>query len=244
MATAAPSRRRPFGRWWPSTSTAPSPAATASCASCAWRAGRRGFAWPWRRLAPALARYLIDRDRGRLKAAMVGDSWPGNAREALEAEAQRFAAERAMAAAAARRADVLARWQGADARLVIVTASPEILVAPFARGLGAETADRHAAGVRRGRAHRRARREPTAAGAEKVRGCGSVRRGCPAGGRLWRQRRRHARCWPWPREGHEGLRAEAMRHARRRGSGPARAAAERVCARSPRSGRRRAASSI
>ena len=30
------------------------------------------------------------------------------------------------------------RWQGQGARLVIVTASPEIIVAPFARGLGAE----------------------------------------------------------------------------------------------------------
>ncbi len=29
-------------------------------------------------------------------------------------------------------------WQAAGARLVIVTASPDIVVAPFARGLGAE----------------------------------------------------------------------------------------------------------
>ncbi len=39
------------------------------------------------------------------------------------------------------------RWQAQGARLIIVTASPESVVAPFARGLGCRPADRHPAGV-------------------------------------------------------------------------------------------------
>ncbi|HEY3694274.1 HAD-IB family hydrolase [Phenylobacterium sp.] len=104
----------------------------------AWRAGRgrhlRGLA----KLAPAVAGYLRDRDRGRLKAAAVHEFLKGAPRAVLEGEALAFAR-----ASAARllRPDALATWRrwGAEgARRVIVTASPELTVAPFARDLGAE----------------------------------------------------------------------------------------------------------
>jgi phosphatidylglycerophosphatase C len=103
------------------------------------------LAWrrsPWRlaegivRLAPAAVRWLIDRDRGRLKSAAVhvflGGRTPAQVSEAAEA----FASEARLL-----RSDALACWAdwgGKGARRVIVTASPELLVAPFARRLGAE----------------------------------------------------------------------------------------------------------
>ncbi|MBV9996969.1 MAG: HAD-IB family hydrolase [Caulobacteraceae bacterium] len=104
----------------------------------AWRAGARRYAAGLARLLPAAARFLSDSDRSRLKAACVKEFLAGTPLTQLEAEAQGFATERAPSLL---RPDALAvwrRWQGRSARLVIVTASPEPLVAPFARGLGAE----------------------------------------------------------------------------------------------------------
>lgn len=103
-----------------------------------WRAG------PWRyglgcvRLVPAGVAYLFHRDRGRIKAAAVAAFLKGETRQVLEADAQRFADlawERFM------RPDALtawAQWRHDGARLVIVTASPDLTVAPFARRLGAD----------------------------------------------------------------------------------------------------------
>lgn len=103
-----------------------------------WRAG------PWRhavgmlRLAPAAAAYVFHRDRGRLKAAAVREFLRGAPREILEAEARDFAERFSRSLL---RPDAVAawkRWRAEHVRLVIVTASPELLVAPFARGLGAD----------------------------------------------------------------------------------------------------------
>jgi phosphatidylglycerophosphatase C len=104
----------------------------------AWRVDRgrhlRGLA----RLAPAVVAYLRHRDRGRLKAAAVREFLKGVPRTVLEGEAQAFARS---SAAAMLRPDALETWRrwGAEgARRVIVTASPELTVAPFARDLGAD----------------------------------------------------------------------------------------------------------
>ena len=103
-----------------------------------WRAGRRGWAVGLVKLAPAVATYARDRDRGRIKAASVREFLGGVDRATLAAEAEAFAQDvwsRFM------RPDALACWNDWGARgahRVIVTASPEETVAPFARRLGAE----------------------------------------------------------------------------------------------------------
>lgn len=103
-----------------------------------WRAG------PWRyllglvRLLPSALTYLLDRDRGRIKAAAVREFLRGARRETLEAEAREFAE---LHSPALLRPDAVAtwkRWRGEHVRLVIVTASPNITVAPFAQALGAD----------------------------------------------------------------------------------------------------------
>lgn len=103
-----------------------------------WRAGRRGWALGLMKLAPAVATYAKDRDRGNIKAASVKQFLRGVSRSELEADAQEFAAEvwdRFI------RPDALACWNDwgrKGAHRVIVTASPGLTVAPFARSLGAE----------------------------------------------------------------------------------------------------------
>ncbi|HEX3406671.1 MAG TPA: HAD-IB family hydrolase [Caulobacteraceae bacterium] len=103
-----------------------------------WRAGRGGYLAGLAALAPAAARYLADRDRGRIKAAAVKRFLKGVARAELESQAQRFAAEQGRALLRPDALRAWRRWQGEGARLVIVTASPELTVAPIARALGAE----------------------------------------------------------------------------------------------------------
>lgn len=103
-----------------------------------WRAGAGGWAVGLAKMAPALAAYIGDRDRGRIKAASVREFLRGVERQALEVEAERYADQvwdRFM------RPDALACWKAwgdKGAHRVIVTASPETTVAPFARRLGAE----------------------------------------------------------------------------------------------------------
>lgn len=104
----------------------------------AWQAGPLRHALGHARLIPAAIRYCADHDRGRLKAAAVGEFLGGMSRGDL--------ADRANAFASARAADLLRPdalqcwndWRARGARLVIVTASPEITIAPFARALGAD----------------------------------------------------------------------------------------------------------
>ncbi|MFC3077954.1 HAD-IB family hydrolase [Phenylobacterium terrae] len=103
-----------------------------------WRAGHGGYAVALAMLAPNMVSYLFHRDRGRIKAHAVRQFLFGVGREQLAADARAFAQ-----AAAPRlfRPDALAAWEDwkrKGAKVVIVTASPTILIAPFADMLGAD----------------------------------------------------------------------------------------------------------
>lgn len=103
-----------------------------------WRAGAGGWALGLVKMAPALAAYARDRDRGRIKAASVKEFLQGVPRAQLEQDAEAFAGQ---VWPGFMRYDALAVWKDWGARgahRVIVTASPETTVAPFARRLGAE----------------------------------------------------------------------------------------------------------
>lgn len=105
----------------------------------AWRAGPVRYRAGLARLLPDLVRYLRDHDRGRLKAAAVRRFLAGLGRADLEDAARRFAEGRARNLLRPDAIRAWRRWQSQSARLVIVTASPEEIVAPFARGLGADS---------------------------------------------------------------------------------------------------------
>lgn len=103
-----------------------------------WRAGPARYNLGLIRLIPAALSYVVHRNRGRIKAAAVREYLKGVPRETLEAETLEFA--RVMAPTLLR-PDALRtwrRWTQRRATMVIVTASPDIVVAPFARGLGAD----------------------------------------------------------------------------------------------------------
>jgi len=103
-----------------------------------WRAGPIRYALGLVKLAPAALAYLGHRNRGRIKAAATREFLAGVTRERLETDARAFAelmAPRMLRPDAVR---TWRRWSQRNATLVIVTASPEIIVAPFARGLGEE----------------------------------------------------------------------------------------------------------
>jgi phosphatidylglycerophosphatase C len=103
-----------------------------------WRAGAVGWALGLIRMAGAAAAYAGNRDRGAIKAASVRIFLKDMTRAELAADAARFADavwDRFM------RPDALKVWNDWGAKgayRVIVTASPEITVAPFARRLGAD----------------------------------------------------------------------------------------------------------
>jgi len=103
-----------------------------------WRAGPARYNLGLAKLLPAGLSYLGHRNRGRIKAAATREFLAGVSRERLEADARAFAE---LMAPRMLRPDALRtwrRWGQRRAKLVIVTASPEIIVAPFARGLGAD----------------------------------------------------------------------------------------------------------
>ena len=103
-----------------------------------WRAGAGGWALGLVRMAPAVAAYARDRDRGRFKAASVKEFLKGVSRTPLEADAERFADEVWSKFMRPDAVKVWNEWGERGAHRVIVTASPETTVAPFARRLGAE----------------------------------------------------------------------------------------------------------
>ncbi|HVM99133.1 MAG TPA: HAD-IB family hydrolase [Caulobacteraceae bacterium] len=103
-----------------------------------WRAGRGTYLAGLLHLIPNGARFVFDRDRGKLKAAAVHRFLAGLTRAELEAEAQAFATDQGRTLLRPDALRAWRRWQGEGARLVIVTATPEIIVAPIARGLGAD----------------------------------------------------------------------------------------------------------
>ncbi|MGA0607068.1 HAD family hydrolase [Phenylobacterium sp. VNQ135] len=103
-----------------------------------WRAGPVRWWLGCLQLVPAALAYLVHRDRGRIKAAAVSVYLRGVPHDRLQADADRFAE---LFAAKLFRPDALAtwrRWQERGARMVIVTASPDIVVSPFGHGLGAD----------------------------------------------------------------------------------------------------------
>jgi phosphatidylglycerophosphatase C len=103
----------------------------------AWRAGPAAYGFGLLSLLPDVAAYLKRPDRGRLKAAATRRFLAGVSQSEIEADAQRFATRFAPALLRPDALRAWRRWQAKGARLVIVTASPEIVIAPFARGLGA-----------------------------------------------------------------------------------------------------------
>lgn len=104
-----------------------------------WRAGPVRWWLGLVRLIPAgFAYVLVHRDRGRIKIDAVKEFLHGVPRERLEADARRFAE---LTSRKLLRPDAVAafkRWRNDHVRLLIVTASPTFVVAPFARGLGAD----------------------------------------------------------------------------------------------------------
>jgi phosphatidylglycerophosphatase C len=103
-----------------------------------WRAGPARYAIGIVSLAPSAIAYLFHRDRGRIKAAAVKTFLKGVPRERLEADAREFAE---CVSRSLLRPDAVAAWRDwrdKPVRLVIVTASPDLVVAPFARSLGAD----------------------------------------------------------------------------------------------------------
>lgn len=103
-----------------------------------WRAGPVRWWVGCLQLIPAALAYGFHRDRGRIKAAAVKLFLKGAPHDRLEADAVRFAE---LHAGQLFRPDAVAtwkRWRERGARMVIVTASPDIVVRPFGRALGAD----------------------------------------------------------------------------------------------------------
>ncbi len=103
-----------------------------------WRTPAARWALGGFRLIPAACSYLIHRDRGRIKAAAVREYLKGVPRERLEADARQFAELYSRSLLRPDAVIAWKRWRDEPVRLVIVTASPDLVVAPFARGLGAD----------------------------------------------------------------------------------------------------------
>jgi phosphatidylglycerophosphatase C len=104
----------------------------------AWRIPKPRLVSGFLRLGPDIVRYGLDRNRERLKSASVAEWLAGTSEADLAAGAAAFAREvwdRFM------RPDALAKWADWGERgvlRVIVTATPETIVQPFAERLGAD----------------------------------------------------------------------------------------------------------
>jgi len=103
-----------------------------------WRTPTLAWVLGGLKLVPAAVSYLFHRDRGRIKAAATKVYLAGVSRERLEADARRFAGEHSRSLLRPDAVIAWKRWRKERVRLVIVTASPDLVVAPFARGLGAD----------------------------------------------------------------------------------------------------------
>ena len=103
-----------------------------------WRVGGAVWFTGMVQLIPAALRYLVDRDRGAIKAASVDLFLKGMSREQISAEAEKYANS---VYAKFMRPDALATWEEwgkKGVHRVIVTASPETTIAPFAKRLKAD----------------------------------------------------------------------------------------------------------
>jgi phosphatidylglycerophosphatase C len=104
----------------------------------AWKAKPFGYSVGLARLLPHILAFGVNRDRGRLKAAAAACFLGGEPIRQLEAEADAFAMEKVQAMLRPDAVQAWRNWRAQGALMVIVTASPETLVHPFARGLGAD----------------------------------------------------------------------------------------------------------
>ena len=103
----------------------------------AWRAGPAGYALGLVQLFPDLIAYGFHRDRGRLKAASARVFLRGVSRDELAQACESFAAKsRRLIRPDAEQC--WREWKAKGAVMCIVTASPEEVVGPFARALGAD----------------------------------------------------------------------------------------------------------
>lgn len=103
-----------------------------------WKAEPWGYLAGLAALSPKLLAYPFHRDRGRLKAAVIRRFLGGMAADRLAAQAEAFAVRAAQSMLRPDAIQAWRNWRSQGALMVIVTASPEILVQPFARGLGAD----------------------------------------------------------------------------------------------------------
>jgi len=103
-----------------------------------WQAGMGRFVTRLIGLSPAVIAYVFNRDRGRLKGRFARAFLGGLSQDEIGADARRFAEAHARKLLRPDAVRSWKRWQGQGARMVIVTASPELIIAPFARGLGAD----------------------------------------------------------------------------------------------------------
>jgi phosphatidylglycerophosphatase C len=104
----------------------------------AWKAEPFRYFLGLARLLPHILSFVVKRDRGRLKAAAAACFLGGEPIGDLEAEADAFAMEKAQRMLRPDAVQAWRNWRGQGALMVIVTASPDTLVQPFARGLGAD----------------------------------------------------------------------------------------------------------
>jgi phosphatidylglycerophosphatase C len=104
----------------------------------AWKAKPFRYFVGLARLLPHIVAYGVNRDRGRLKAAAAACFLGGEPIGHLEAEADAFAMAKVQGMLRPDAVQAWRNWRAQGALMVIVTASPETLVHPFARGLGAD----------------------------------------------------------------------------------------------------------
>ena len=103
-----------------------------------WQAGMGRYVTRLVGLSPSVIAYGVHRDRGRLKSRFARAFLGGLTQDEIAGLTRRFAEIHARKLLRPDAVRSWKRWQGEGARMVIVTASPEIIVAPFARGLGAD----------------------------------------------------------------------------------------------------------
>jgi phosphatidylglycerophosphatase C len=104
----------------------------------AWKAGPLAYFVGLARLLPHIAAFAFHRNRGRLKAAAVARFLGGMSAEDLADAAERFAMQHAQSMFRPDAVQAWRNWRAQGAVMVIVTASPELIIQPFARGLGAD----------------------------------------------------------------------------------------------------------
>lgn len=104
----------------------------------AWRAGAGRFVAGGLTMAPEIITYPFRHDAKRLKEAAARAFLRGASRNEIEADARRFAETQGRRLLRPDAMRAWRRWGERGARLLIVTATPETIVAPFARALAAD----------------------------------------------------------------------------------------------------------